>query len=258
MNIPTSRWSRLYVMADEILALAPWKKAFEEDLFAIQPKVGGPVYFVSVMGSQGAHHAIAYYPGMESLSHFRMAQMEDIPERMAIEAILLNRHLQLTFEPKRNLFPADLDILKSLGKTYRGKWPVFRSHSPARMPWFPNAQELEDFESLLEQTLVVLRRLGNGEDLFQPFDEKEFFLRTKNGDWEDSTCRVADLPVAQHILKAELPPGCPRRNFKDGFACRGRSDSHAHPDRRWPAWRGSLPPVDADHGGCRIGIRAGV
>ena len=206
MNIPTSRWSRLYAMADEILALAPWKKAFEEDLFSIQPKVGGPVYFVSVMGSQGAHHAIAYYPGMESLSHFRMAQMEDIPERMAIEAILLNRHLQLTFEPKRNLFPADLDILKSLGKTYREKWPVFRSHRPARMPWFPNAQEMEDFESLLEQTLVVLRRLGNGEDLFHPFDEKEFFLRTKNGDWEDSTCRVADLPVAQHILKAELPP----------------------------------------------------
>ncbi len=205
MNIPTPRWSRLYEMADEILALAPWKKAFEEDLFAIQPKVGGPVFFVSVMGSQGTHHAIAYYPGMESLSQFRMSQMEDIPERMALEALLLNPHLQLTFEPKRNLLPADLEILKSLGRTYRGKWPAFRSHRPARMPWFPTVQEMEEFESLLEQTWVVLRRLENGEDLLQPFEEKEFFLRRRNGDWEDSTCRVEDLPVAQHILKAELP-----------------------------------------------------
>ena len=112
MNIPTSRWSRLYEIADEILALAPWKNSFEEDLFAIQPKADGPVYFASIMGSQGEHHAIAYYPGMESLSHFRLSQMEDIPERMALEAILLNRHLQLTFEPKRNLLPDDLEVLR--------------------------------------------------------------------------------------------------------------------------------------------------
>ena len=218
MNIPTSRWSRLYEIADEILALAPWKNSFEEDLFAIQPKADGPVYFASIMGSQGEHHAIAYYPGMESLSHFRLSQMEDIPERMALEAILLNRHLQLTFEPKRNLLPADLEILKSLGKTYRGKWPAFRSHRPARIPWFPDAREVAEFESLLEQTLVVLRRLDDGEDLLLPFDEKEFFLRRKNEDWEDSTCRVADLPVQQHILKAELPrdalAGIPRAGLR--------------------------------------------
>ena len=218
MNIPTPRWSRLYEIADEILALAPWKNSFEEDLFAIQPKADGPVYFVSVMGSQGEHHAIAYYPGMESLSHFRLSQMEDIPERMALEAILLNPHLQLTFEPKRNLLPADLEVLKSLGKTYRGKWPAFRSHSPARMPWFPDAREVAEFESLLEQTLVVLRRSGNGEDLLQPFDEKEFFLRRRNGDWEDSTCRVAELSVPQHILKAALPrdalAGIPRAGLR--------------------------------------------
>lgn len=218
MNIPTTRWSRLYEIADEILALAPWKKTYEEDLFGIQPKAGGTIYFVSVMGSQGEHHAIAYYPGMESLSRFRMSQMEDIPERMAFEAVLLNRHLQLTFEPKRNLLPADLEILKSLGKTYRGKWPAFRSHRPARMPWFPDAQEVEEFEGLLEQTLVVLRRSGNGEDLLQPFDEKEFFLRKRNGDWEDSICRVADLPLPQHILKAGLPrdalAGIPRAGLR--------------------------------------------
>jgi len=205
MNIPMSRWSRLYEIADEILTLAPWKETFEEDLFAIQPKDGGPVYFVSVMGSQGEHHAIAYYPGMESLSQFRMSQMEDLPERVALETVLLNHHLQLTFEPKRNLLPADLKLLKSLGKTYRGKWPVCRSHRPARMPWFPDAQEVEEFEGLLEQTLVVLRRSAEGENLLRPFDEPEFFLRKRNGDWEDSTVRVSDLPVLHHILKAEIP-----------------------------------------------------
>ncbi|MFZ4774036.1 MAG: DUF7309 domain-containing protein [Terrimicrobiaceae bacterium] len=206
MNIPTTSWSRLYEMADEILALAPWKKCFEEDLFAIQPKTEGPVYFVSIMGSRDEHHALAYYAGSESLSYFRMSQREDIPERIAFEAILLNPHLQLTFEPKRNLLPADLKILKSLGKTYRGKWPAFKSHRPARIPWFPDAQELEEFEGLLEQTLVVLRRLADGEDLLQSFEEEEFFLRRRrNGIWEDSICQVKELPVPQHILKAELP-----------------------------------------------------
>jgi len=55
-------------------------------------------------------------------------------------------------------------------------------------------------------------------NLLLPFDEKEFFLRRKNEDWEDSTCRVADLPVQQHILKAELPrdalAGIPRAGLR--------------------------------------------
>jgi hypothetical protein len=207
MNISKARWGELYEMADEILELAPWKTYFEIDLFAIQPRAGGTVYFVSVMGSQGEHHALAFYPGLESLSQFRMSQMDDIPERIGVETMMLNQHLEVTFEPKRYLIPPDLDVLKSLGKIYRGKWPAFRSHRPARMPWSPSASEIQDFAVLLEQSLVVLKRLNAGEDLLRPFEEEEFFLRRNDGQWGDSICRIEDLPTVQHILQADLPEG---------------------------------------------------
>ena len=206
MNFPTPLWNKLYQMADELLKLAPWKKYFEEDLFAIQPRAEGPVYFVSVMGNRGEHHAIAFYPGAESLSKFRLSQLE-IDQRLGIETILLNAHLQLAFEAKKYLTPPDLAILKAHGKVYRGKWPAFRSHQPAKLPWSPNPQELADFSGLLEQTLVVFKRLNAGERLLRQFDEVEFFLRRNAGGWEDATCRVADLPLPRRILRAELPEG---------------------------------------------------
>lgn len=196
-------WTRLYVLAEEILAIAPWEARCEAELFAIQPREGGPVYFASVMGNQGEHHAVAYYPGRESLSQFRMAQMADVPDRLGVEMVLLTRQLQVAFEAKKHLIPPDLPILKALGRRYRGKWPAFRSQRPARLPWIVDADEARDLTALMEQTLAVLRR--GDENLFRPFDAPEFFLRTWDG--RDSVCRVADLPVLRHIVRAELPSG---------------------------------------------------
>ena len=208
MKIPKTRWAKLYEMADEILVLAPWKTYFEEDLFAIQARAGGTVYFVSVMGSQGEHHALAFYPGIGSLARFRMSQSDDVPHRIGIETMLLNQHLQLAFEQKRYLVPPDLVVLKSLGKVYRGKWPVFRSHRAARLPWSPDASEVDDLEILLEQSIVVLKRLNAGEKLLRPYNDAEFFLRkADDGQWGDSLCRIEELPVPRHILQAFLPEG---------------------------------------------------
>ena len=196
-------WQRMYILAEEILSLAPWKTLFEEDLFAIQPRAEGPTYFVSVMGSRGEHHAIAFYPGLESLSRFRMSQLSELPESIEMESFLLNGHLQVAFYQRKYLLPQELKIFKANKKAYRGKWPVFRSHRPARQPWITNAEEAADLTRLMEQTLIVLRRAG--EDLLRPYDEEEFFLRTWDG--KDSICRVADLPVHRHIIQAPLPAG---------------------------------------------------
>jgi len=196
-------WRPMYNLAEEILALAPWKTRMEDELFAIQPRRDGPVYFASIMGNQGEHHAIAYYPGLESLSMFRMAHLDDIPDRSRFDLMLLNGHVQVAFEQRKFLIPADLKILKALRKTYRGKWPVFRSHRPARMPWLADEAEARDLAALMEQTLVVLSRAD--EELLRPLDMEEFFLRTWDG--RDSICRVADLPAHRHIIQAPLPAG---------------------------------------------------
>lgn len=193
----------MYTLAEEILALAPWKKHVEDELFAIQPRKDGPVYFASIMGNNGEHHAIAYYPGLESLSRFRIAHLDDIPDRIRFETMLLNGHVQVAFEQRKFLIPPDLKTLKALGKSYRGKWPVFRSHRPARMPWIPDEAETRDLALLMEQTLIVLRR--KDAELLRPLDSEEFFLRTWDG--RDSICRVGDLPVHRHIVQATLPGG---------------------------------------------------
>lgn len=193
-------WKKMVSLAEEIMSLAPWERFIEEDLFAVQPREHGPVYFASVMGSQETHHAIAYYAGLESLSQFRSAQMESLPERIGLENMLLNRHLQVGFEAKKHLIAPDLQILKSLRKSYRGKWPTFHSHRPARLPWIVDEAEARDLTVLMEQSLVVFKRMD--EDLFRPFDADEFFLRTWDG--RDSICRVEDLPVHRHIIQASL------------------------------------------------------
>lgn len=196
-------WRPMYKLAEEILALAPWKARMEDELFAIQPRRDGPVYFASIMGNQGEHHAVAYYPGLESLSLLRMAHMDDIPDRIRFETMLLNGHVQVAFEQGKFLIPPDLKILKALGRSYRGKWPVFRSHRPARMPWIADEAEARDLAVLMEQTLVVLRRMD--EELLRPLDMDEFFLRMWDG--RDSICRVADLPVHRQVIQAPLPEG---------------------------------------------------
>jgi|GEM_PF-943879 len=207
MNSVATLWSRLFQMADEIRDLAPWKQYYEAELFAIQPRSDGPVYFVSIMGNCGEHHAIAYYPGAESLHKFRLTQTMEDDYQQGMEMVLLNGHLQLAFEAKRDLDKAELEVLKALGKTYHGKWPVFRSYQSARLPGMPNLGELEDFLGLLEQTLVVLKRQEAGEDILRPFAQDEFFLRQKAGEWKDATCRVADLLLPHHCLSVDLPDG---------------------------------------------------
>jgi len=127
-----------------------------------------------------------------------------------MENMLTTPHLQLSFEPRAHVEPEDRAILKAVGKSFRGRWPLFRSHRPARMPWFLTGEEATEMEMLLEQTLAVLEReMESPDTVLEDCDSDSFFLREKNpaGEWEDSRCEVDDLPVASHVLRANLPRG---------------------------------------------------
>ena len=189
-------------LADAILECAPWHWMEEGEIFALRPEPDSEVYFVSVMGSAGEHMAVAYYPGMESFMKFRACQSGDLSPQDGMEEILLNGHLQAGFETRQNLEPAEKAALKSAKRTYRGLWPVFRSHRAARVPWPVDAQEAGILTKLMAATLPVLDRVAAGEDLLRPYDEDEFFLRGPDG--ADGTCRLADLPVPHHRLQALL------------------------------------------------------
>ncbi len=191
----------MYAVAEKLLATDPWHDRGEEDVFALQPREDGPVYFVSVMGKLGVHQGIAFYPGSESFSQFCKAQSEYTSDRVRFETMLLNGHLQVAFEQRKHLIAPDLEVLKKMGKRYRGRWPVFRAHRPARIPWLVNAAEARDLTLLLEQTLEVLK--CGGQSIFRPFTSPEFFLRTWDG--RDEVCRVDDLPVQKHVIQTVFP-----------------------------------------------------
>ncbi len=189
-------------LAEAILDRAPWERMQECEIFALQPVAGGEVYFVSVMGACGEHHAIAYYPGRESFLKFCVVQSGQISEIDSMETILLNGHLQVGFEPGKSLQQIEKAVLKNAGRSYRGRWPVFRSHRAARVPWPVDDVEAPVLARLMAATVEVLDRISAGEDLASPYDAKKFFLRCADG--TDGVCRPSELPLPQHRLQAEL------------------------------------------------------
>lgn len=210
MKTNITLWTKLYDQAKQIFEIAPWEVFDEIELFAIRTR--RTTYFVSTMGGNGQHFALAFYEGAEALAKFLTAQDDDLPERLRMENLLTNPHLQLSFEPRAHVEPEDRAILKAVGKSFRGRWPLFRSHRPARMPWFLTGEEASEMEMLLEQTLVVLEReMESPDTVLEVCDSESFFLREQNsaGEWEDSRCEVDDLPVASHVLRANLPRGVP-------------------------------------------------
>ncbi len=190
--------------AEAIRKLAPWKDLAEDELFALQTLPGNEVHFVSVMGQAGAHLALAFYPGLESLMKFRRSLTAAPDEEEGIESILLNSHLQVSFEERAGLFPQELQALKAAGRSYRGLWPAFRSHREARIPWPVDAGEADTLASLLPAAVEVLRRVRRGEQLTGDAMGDEFFMLGADG--RDGVCRIRDLPVVRHRLLAVMAP----------------------------------------------------
>ncbi len=207
LDISLNQWRRLYDLADQILLLKPWEKFYETEIFAIQPEAAGPTYFVSTMGHAEEHYAIAFYRGAEGLGRLRDASSDDLTEELKLETIQLNSNLNLSFEPSRLVAQEDRAIFKAMQRPYRGKWPLFRTHQPALVPWFISKAEADIFELLLEQALLGLKRAELDPELLLDLDAPAFFLRrrTAAGTWEDDRCITATLPVEQRILQAELP-----------------------------------------------------
>ncbi len=197
-----ARWNAMFATAEKIQAVAPWRFLAEDVLFAVQPRVGGPVFFASVMGMAGIHRAVAFYKGGEGLDGFRRANDPMALPRISMESLLLCEQLQLSYEKRKHVLPTDMEALKACGKRYRGNWPVFHSHRPGRIPWTIQEADAPELLILLERSLAVFERIARGEDLVRPLEEEEFFLVDPEGN--DAVCRVDDLPESRHILQFGL------------------------------------------------------
>ena len=192
-------WIRLYELADELKALKPWENLYEDDVFGIRDPVTGKIGFVSFMGFGGEHYAMTVYLGERALDAF--FELSENNDTMPTETILEIPQLQISFEDRDMLEKEDREIIRKLGKKYRGKnaWPVFRAFHPGMLPWFMDDTEQQSMIYYMEQAFNVAARPDVNESLGDKSDPDAFLLRdyTSKKDnyiWKDTYRKVLVLP----------------------------------------------------------------
>lgn len=131
METTIEQWIKLFSLADEIKAIAPWTFMYEDEIITYTHPETNKRYYISVMGSGGENFSVTSYMGDDSLSHFIKA-LNTPYEFERMEQILTSDLLILSFEKRDILDKSDKEIIKQLGLKYRGafNYPVFSIRKP--------------------------------------------------------------------------------------------------------------------------------
>ena len=193
--VNSATWKRLYELATEVKALAPWEWISESEFFGVQDPATGELGFISIMGMSGEHFAIASYRGAEGL--YGYWHMADAGPFGNPEEILEVPQLQLSFEDRNTLTDKDRERIKKIGLKFRGRnsWPMFRSYKPGFYPWYLEPSEAQFLIHTLEQTLEVLSRYQDDETLLEPETDITYLVRvsrqTEGGlEWRDEFMEI--------------------------------------------------------------------
>ena len=203
-EVPTlDEWRRLYAAAGRVKEMAPWTWMKETDIFGVQDPETGTLGFVSVMGAQGEHFAVAVYLRAEGLYHFWSYQV--LGSKARVEDMLSIPQLHASFENRDQLSDQDRQVIEELGLKFREEqaWPLFQSYRPGYMPWFLEPGEARFLTIALEQLLEVAPRFRADAALFPPPYEERYLVRVSRSEgeavlWEDSIVPVPQ-PEARPI-----------------------------------------------------------
>lgn len=180
---------QLYDLAIQVKKLAPWQWMEETDVFGLENPDTGELGFISVMGNIGEYEAVALYPGAKGLYDFIDFQADQfaVPHRL-----LELPHLQAAFSDREYLEKEDRDLIKQLGRKFRGPnaWPMFRSYRPGYLPWFVTRAEARFLIHALSQLLDVAKRLRDEATPIQPVRRVE-----KGGHWVRASHKEGAEPV---------------------------------------------------------------
>ncbi|MCR4427350.1 MAG: hypothetical protein NUW23_14395 [Firmicutes bacterium] len=153
-------WRSLYEAAVEFRDLNAWDWMSDSDNFGVQDPATGEIGYCTVMGALGEFHALAAYLGTEGLEMLERTISGETTVH-DIEIAHQQKCLMASFESRRDLDRADLDVIKELGLSFRGKhqWPRFRSHEPGLFPWYLTCGEATFLTHILEQAKLVCLRV---------------------------------------------------------------------------------------------------
>lgn len=111
-----SLWKRLYELAEQVKALAPWEWMSEIDFFGVRVPPSRDLVFVSVMGELGEHLAVAVYPDTRAPGDL-LDMCRD--EFQLAHRLLEIPQVQLSFEDRDFLDREDRAVLEGLNLSGR-------------------------------------------------------------------------------------------------------------------------------------------
>ncbi len=207
---PLEDWKKLFDLATQVKAAAPWEWMEETEVFGVQHPETGQLGFVSVMGNLGEHLSIALYQGTEGL--YKFWEVVDAGPLGIPEKILEVPQLQLSFEDRNDLAPKDKDLIKRLGLKFRGQqsWPLFRSYWPGYFPWYLEAEEARFLIYVLEQLLQVAPRVKENYEILEPTDnEYDYLVRVAHRQgtewvWQDQVMKCPPPDPKQIALSMDF------------------------------------------------------
>ncbi len=199
-------WRGLYKAAEEFKEIESWDWMLDSDLFGVQNPENGEVGYCCILGAWGEMFALAVYLGEEGLRGYLKIQSQEVPMD-TLDAIHIQKCLMASFEDRRYLTKADLEVIKRLGLKFRGhnSWPLFRNYSPGYYPWYLTREEVRYLTLALEQAKDVCLRFLDNEDLLTPPKGNQLLVRVPVKDasglsWKDEWMELKPIEEKEVVL----------------------------------------------------------
>ena len=181
-------WENLYHSAICFKENRPWMWMQNGDLFAVENPFGGETGYCSVLGNGGQEFGLLLFLGAKGYNTYQRLIMDE-SATMSLESSLNTCALSLLFVARNELEEPDINVIRSLGLSFRGKnaWPLFRSQRTGYLPWYLEKEEALFLTSALHQTINVgIRVRDNDLDLFAGSDSDLVLTRYfYEGQWLD-------------------------------------------------------------------------
>ena len=193
-NISDEIWIELYQAAGRLRELAPWQWMYDTDLFGVEDPQTGLQGYCCILGMAGEMFGMALYRGKRGLASYEQLQETNVDEPIGWASSAFGQDcLMISFGPRGDLEPEDLQRIKRLGLKFRGKthWPDFKDYSPGLMPWNIEDESQAQFLALaIEQAIGVAERCKVDQDLLDHVEDSAscILMRQQHSDghWRDN------------------------------------------------------------------------
>lgn len=197
-------WGPLLDAAVEFKKRGPWRVIDGEVLIAIHhPQCEKTLYSV-VLGGKNEVFGLAVYPGDEGLKSYMQMKSQEGCEK---DLHYTMRALLVSFVDRRELADEDIEILKSLGRRFRGAnaWPRFRSYEPGYVDTLPDPEEARIMEYALLATARAAKSLAREHQTSRTDSSEETILSLSRESLEDPW-QIRREPLQKPSREKPVPP----------------------------------------------------